>query len=594
MEAAFEARGDGLALRVEADGAAYPITIDPVIQQQAYLKASNTDAEDRFGYSVAVSGDTVVVGARLEDSNATGVDSNQDNDDATRAGAAYVFTHDGSGAWSQQAYLKASNTDADDYFGHSVAVSGDTVVVGARLEDSDATGVDGDQGNNDAQEAGAAYVFARDSDGDWSQQAYLKASNTDAFDQFGYSVAVSGDTVVVGAFDEDSNATGVNGDEDNDDASNSGAAYVFVRDGADWSQQAYLKASNTDADDIFGWSVAVSGESVVVGALYEASNATGVDGDQSNDDAEDAGAAYVFTRDGSGAWSQQAYLKATNTDAFDQFGRSVAASGDTVVVGARGEDSNATGVGGDQSNDDATLAGAAYVFVRDGSEVWSQQAYLKASNTDALDQFGRSVAASGDTVVVGARGEDSNATGVGGDEGNDDAWNSGAAYVFVRDGSGAWSQQAYLKASNTDMADEFGWSVAVSSDTVVVGAHSEESNATGVNGDEGNDDASNAGAAYVLTIRYTVGGTVSGLEGDEVVLQNNGGDDQVVTADGGFAFSSQDDGSDYEVTVATQPSDPDQICTVFNGSGTLSGADIDDVEVTCQRTVIFRDRFEEP
>ena len=126
-----------------------------------------------------------------------------------------------------------------------MAVSGDTVVVGASQEDSNATGINGDQSNNSADTAGAAYVFVR-SGATWTQQAYLKASNTDAVEYFGYSVAVSGDTVVVGAYGEDSNATGINGDQSDNSADFAGAAYVFVRNGATWTQQAYLKASNTD------------------------------------------------------------------------------------------------------------------------------------------------------------------------------------------------------------------------------------------------------------------------------------------------------------------------------------------------------------
>ena len=129
-----------------------------------------------------------------------------------------------------------------------MAVSGDTVVVGAIGEDSNATGVNGDQSDNSATDSGAAYVFVR-SGTNWSQQAYLKASNTGAGDHFGISVAVSGDTVVVGAHGEDSNATGVNGNQSDNSAIDSGAAYVFVRSGTNWSQQAYLKASNTGADD---------------------------------------------------------------------------------------------------------------------------------------------------------------------------------------------------------------------------------------------------------------------------------------------------------------------------------------------------------
>ncbi len=160
------------------------------------------------------------------------------------------------------------------------------------------------------------------------QQGYLKASNTGANDTLGYSVALSGDTLVVGSPQEGSSATGVNGDQANNNAQNSGAVYVFTRTAGVWSQQAYLKASNTDANDQFGVSVAISGDTIAVGAQFEDSN-----GSQSDNSAQDSGAVYVFTRAG-GAWSQQAYLKGHNTEAGDQFGVSVAVEGDTLAVGA--------------------------------------------------------------------------------------------------------------------------------------------------------------------------------------------------------------------------------------------------------------------
>ncbi len=490
-----------LRLVVEDAQAVYPLTIDP-IAQLAYLKASNTGGGDNFGLSVAASGDTVVVGAPREDSSATGVDGDGDDNSAADSGAAYVFVRDAGGVWSQQAYLKASNTGAlGDRFGHSVAVSGDTVVVGAFQEDSSATGVDGNQADNSAFNSGAAYVFVRDAGGVWSQQAYLKASNTEGGDNFGISVAVSGDTVVVGAHLEDSNATGVDADQDDNSGGSSGAAYVLVRSGGVWSQQAYLKASNTDGGDIFGFSVAVSGDTAVIGAHLEDSNATGVDGNQADNTSADSGAAYVFVRDPGGVWSQQAYLKASNTDTVDRFGDSVAVSGDTVVIGAPREDSSATGVNGDQGNAGPSANyGAAYVFVRDADGVWSQHAYLKASNAGLQDEFGDSAAVSGDTVVVGALGEDRNATGVAGDQDNNSAGSAGAAYVFVRDAADTWSQAAYLKASNTEFDDQFGSSVAVSGDTVVVGAHLEDSNATGVDGNQADNSAFGSGAAYVFTL----------------------------------------------------------------------------------------------
>ncbi|HMZ20039.1 MAG TPA: choice-of-anchor Q domain-containing protein, partial [Blastocatellia bacterium] len=502
--AVWDARGKALKarmsvqeeeLRLEVDDAAavYPVTIDPNFTQQAYLKASNTDAGDAFGLSLAVSGDTVVVGAPNEDSNATGVNGDQSNNFANFAGAAYVFVRNGA-TWSQQAYLKASNAESSDFFGWAVAISGDTVVVGAYGEDSNATGINGNQANNSLTDSGAAYVFVRNGT-TWNQQAYLKASNTGGLDFFGKSVSIAGDTAVVGAEQERSNATGVNGDQNNDLAVNSGAAYVFVRNGVTWSQQAYLKASNTESNDFFGTDVAVSGDTVVIGAPVEDSGATGINGNQNDNTIGDSGAAYVFVRN-SAVWSQQAYLKASNTGANDSFGDNVAISGDTVVIGAYRESSNATGVNGDQNNNAASEAGAAYVFVRSGA-TWSQQAYLKASNTGDDDRFGKAVAVAGDLVVVGAYQERSNATGINGDQSNNTLLVAGAVYLFTRTGV-TWSQQAYLKASNTDALDAFGFAVAISGNTVVVGAYGEASNATGINGNQADNSATDSGAVYAF------------------------------------------------------------------------------------------------
>jgi hypothetical protein len=254
--------------------------------------ASNTDSDDQFGWSVAVDGDTIVVGGRWEDSNATGVDGDDTDNGASASGAAYVFTRTAS-VWSQQAYLKASNTDVNDTFGYSVAIDGDTMAVSAVGDDSSATGVNGDEADNSAENSGAAYVFTR-TGGVWSQQAYLKASNTDMYDGFGYSVAVSADRIVVGASGESSSATGINSDGTDNSASGSGAAYVFTRAAGIWSQPTYVKASNTGSGDHFGYYVAIHGNTIVVGAESEEGGATGVNGDQADDSAWNSGAVYVF------------------------------------------------------------------------------------------------------------------------------------------------------------------------------------------------------------------------------------------------------------------------------------------------------------
>ncbi|MBK9306700.1 MAG: cadherin-like beta sandwich domain-containing protein [Nitrospira sp.] len=476
------------------------------LAQQAYVKASNQGTGDELGFSVALDGDTLVVGARREAGNGTGVNPAHNNL-ASNAGAAYVFARNGT-TWAQQAYLKASNTGADDWFGYSVAISGDTIAVGAMNEDGSATGVNGAD-NDGTADSGAVYIFTR-SGTTWSHQAYVKASNAGNTDQFGRTVALSGDTLAVGAAGEDSNLTGVTAGSPNEGAtgngsSDSGAVYVFTRSGTTWSQQAYVKASNTGAGDNFGYSVAIDGETLGVGARGEESNAVGINGNQANDSMSFAGAVYVFTRSGT-TWTQQAYVKASNTGTGDRFGSSIALSGDTLAVGAPTEDGNGTGA---NPPDSGTIvdSGAAYVFTRSGT-TWSQQAYIKTSNTGGLDQFGWKVALDGDTLIVSAAneqvtidlGEDSVATGINGNQSDNSATDSGAAYVFRRV-STTWSQQAYVKASNTGSDDEFAHSVAVSGDTIAVGAHLEDSNATTINpgaGAEADNSAGNSGAVYVF------------------------------------------------------------------------------------------------
>ena len=467
---------------VQAPFGSMQFSTSHMISQTAYLKASNTDMIDYFGTSVAIHGNTLVIGAPYEDS-ATSAD--QYDNSAPGAGAVYVFVRE-NGQWSQQAYLKASNAELGDEFGSSVALDGDTLVVGATHEDSAATGVNGDQTDNSAQNAGAVYVFVREQ-GQWSQQAYLKASNTDGWDIFGSSVALSDATLVVSAVLEDSAATGVNGDQTNNNAIESGAVYVFVRENEEWSQQAYLKASNTEAEDEFGSALTLDSATLVVGAIGEDSASSA---NQSDNSAEDAGAVYVFERDSMASlasWSQQAYVKPALAQSGARFGRSLALYKQIFVVGAWREDLGAGANGG-----------AAYVFEANGTQ-WLQTARLTASNAEEGDHFGSSVAVYGATLVIGAWEEASAATGINGDQADNSAAYAGAAYVFGYE-QGQWSQQAYLKASNSDARDHFGSSVALAGDTLVVGAPDETSAATGVNGDQTDNSLSYAGAAYVFEL----------------------------------------------------------------------------------------------
>lgn len=500
-----------IPLVVTTDSGAIRTYTVVVVRGPTYAKASNTDASDEFGYSIALSADgsTMAVGAPQEASSGTGIDGPIRDNGAAGAGAVYVFSRV-SGGWSQQAYIKASNTDAGDEFGGALAISADgsTLAVAAERERSAARGVSGDQADNTAVAAGAVYVFVR-TGGSWSQQAYLKSSNTDLGQEFGVSVALSADAsiLVVGADGESSAAEGINGNQADRSVPFAGAAYVFIRTSGGWSQQAYLKASNTGELDEFGSAVAISadGSTVAVCAVGESSAAAGVGASQSDNSAVLAGATYVF-RASRGIWAQEAYIKASNPDRTDHFGTAVSMSidGSWLAVSASQESSSASGVDGDQGNNGAPNAGAVYVFSRSAT-VWAQDAYIKASNPDPDDGFGGptvdAIALNGDgtTLIVGAPGESSSGRGLAGQQIDNGAMAAGAVYLFTRDERG-WGQRLYLKAPNTDAGDFFGGAVAFSQDgsTMAVTAYGEASRASGIDGDQGDNSARLAGAAYLF------------------------------------------------------------------------------------------------
>ena len=436
-------------------------------------------------------------------------------------------------------YVKASNPDAEDWFGKNVALSERWLAVGALHESSRAPGLDGDQVDDSEDRSGAVYLFSNDGSG-WAQQHYVKASNPGEGDNFGAALALVDGTLAVGAPDEDSAATGIDGEQGNGSGGNHGAVYVFVERDDTWQQEAYVKASNTDPIDLFGSSVALHGTTLVVGAPWEDSAATASDGDQLDDSAKDSGAAYVFERTATG-WRQTAYLKAANAEAGDEFGWSVAIHGSTIAIGARGESSAATGVDGAADDNAAGDSGAVYVFERDGSG-FRQSAYLKASNTRADAAFGSTLALDGDTLAIGASTmqaraglSDSGAAYVF--ERNAGSWRetayliasmptkeayygealaihgdallvgalgeahsgftlTGAAYLYTR-GTNAWTLQSRMTAPNADGGDRFGAGVAISAKWLAIGASSEASDYPGIDGDASNDRTPGAGAVYL-------------------------------------------------------------------------------------------------
>ncbi len=500
--------------------------------RKARLSALDSASGDEFGVSVAISGSTVVIGARDDDDLGTQsgsahiyqVDASQDppeklvapdpgdfdhlggavgissdtvivgawGDDGTfsDSGSAYVFVKTG-GAWQEQQKLTASDPGSNRYFGNAVAASGNTVVVGAQT--------DGNLGNE-----GSAYVFAR-AGGVWAEQAKLISSDGPWWgdDWFAGSVSISGDTVLVGA----SQNNGV------------GAVYVYDRSGSTWSESQKLTAL-LPASDWFGYSVDIAGNTAVVGAP--------------NPLGSGIGSAYVFERTG-GVWVQQQQLVGSDTAPGDWFGVRVSLSADTAIIGAH------------QDEDGGSGSGSAYVFVRNGS-TWVEQQKLTASDAGAEDLFGLGVAVHGDKAVVGAYRDD--------DAGND----SGSAYVFVRAG-GVWTEEKKLVAADGFQQDYFGNAVSIDVDQVVVGATW-----------SGHNGWTRSGAAYVYGIAAT--GSVCGLN-DECASG--------FCADGFCCDTAcgDDDPNDCQACSAALTGEADGLCSPTNAGATCrpSVGDCDREEV---------------
>ena len=383
--------------------------------EMAMITASDSAVSDYFGDSVSINGDYAVIGA-------WGNDDNSDN-----SGSAYIFKYE-SETWIEKAKLTPSDGSFDDRFGCSVSISGDYAIIGAVR-------------NNDN---GSACIFKRDGIV-WSQQAKLTASDsTGAGDRFGGSVSISGDYAVIGAYDDDN-------------GNNSGSAYIFKRDGTNWSQQAKLTASDGAAEDQFGYSVSISGDFTIVGAWAD------------DDNGINSGSAYIFKRDGI-LWTEHTKLITADTAANDKFGFSVSISGNYTIVGAFGDDGN----------------GSAHIF-KYNDTTWLTQSKLTASDGATSDDFGCSVSISGDTALVGALRDD--------DSGND----SGSAYIFKNDGD-IWIEQNKITAQDGAANDNFGRHVSISDNYSIIGSPFDDNSKT------------DSGSAYIFEKLYLC--PASDLSGD--------------------------------------------------------------------------------
>ena len=451
-----------------------------------YFKAPNTEENDLFSVlAISADGQTIAVGAPGEDS---GIASDVGDNSLSGAGAVYIYVKDND-SWRFQSYIKSPTPGEGDAFGSSVALNGDGTVlaVGVPNEDSAAVAIGGDETDNTAQDAGAVYLFERFGD-TWTDPLFIKPSTGAAGAAFGSQVALSdlGSTLVVSA-PSASNGT-----------VNAGAVAVFAAEGDTWVEKQII-ASTAATQEGFGTSLAVStnGQTFAVGARFY---------DASADGSNITGRVYIFNYQAAvdpnpAQWVLGTELSASNARHEMEFGYDLdlAGNGETLVVGAPGENSGAFEINGDQNDTSLTAAGAAYVFALNGGN-WAQTTYLKANNSGEADRFGSSVAINldGSDIAVGAPGEKSAAIAIHGNNLDNTATDAGAVYMFSKSGD-SWAAGNYVKAPNTDSGDAFGSTLDIdaSGDALLVGAAGEDSDDTLLSGSLSNNTASESGAVYL-------------------------------------------------------------------------------------------------
>ena len=455
--------------------------------------ASDREPGDNFGWSVAISGDYAIVGAPREKHDTTGANRLPD------AGSVYIFKNNG-GTWSEVQKLVASDRRYYDFFGSSVAISGDYAIVGAPLEDEDTTG------GNTLNDAGAAYIF-KNNVGTWSEVQKLVASDRDTEDRFGYSVAISEGHAIVGAYREDEDTTGLN------TLNWAGSAYIFKNNAGTWPEVQKLVASDRDTEDRFGYSVAISGDYAIVGAILEDEDTTG--GNTLNQ----AGSAYIF-KNNNGTWSEEQKLVASDRGSNDNFGNSVAISGSYAIIAAYAESEDTLG------GNSLSFAGSAYIFKND-TGTWSEAQKIVASDRGIGDFFGISVAISGNYSIVGAYYEDEDAAGI------NTSGTAGSAYIFENI-VGTWSEVQKIVASDRTTLDRFGFSVAISGENALVSTPYEEHDTMGRN----SNFVFEAGSAYFFSCKtwqidvQTACDSLTWIDGVNYTSSNNTATDALTNAAG--------------------------------------------------------------
>ena len=390
------------------------------------LTASDADLLDLFGNSVAISGDAAIIGAW-----------NDDGRFEFAWGSAYLFRFV-DGSWTDEQKITPSDADSQDRFGHVVAISGDIAVVGSPMNDDACP-------DDTFCDSGSAYVF-RFENGSWTEEKKLIAFDDERTDQYGISVSVSGDVIVIGAPWEDESCGGSPG-------CNAGAAYVYRFTGKTWELDQKLMASDADFIDEFGLSVSISGNNILVGARGD------------NDDGFNSGSAYIFEYDGE-TWVETPKLTASDAQEGDEFGWGVSISGDVAIIGAGLDDTACP-------ENVLCNSGSAYIFRFDGKK-WIEEQKIEAPDMAQGDQFGRSVSIDGGYAVVGSRWNDDLCP-------EDPDCDSGAAYLFRFGGAApiGWSLQQKLTPNDPDVRDLYGSAVVVNNHTVFVGSEGDDDDGTG-------------------------------------------------------------------------------------------------------------------
>ena len=356
------------------------------------ITASDGGSYDKFGGSASISEDKIVVGAI------------HDDDKGSYSGSAYIFEKNQNGIWEEVQKITASDGASNDYFGYSASISEDKIVVGAFGDD--------DKGSD----SGSAYIFEKNQNGIWEEVQKITASDGRSYDYFGYSVSISENTIIVGAYRD-------------------GSAYIFEKNqNGIWEEVQKITASDGGSYDYFGYSASISEDVIVVGAIHD------------DDKGSNSGSAYIFEKNQNGIWEEVQKITASDGGSYDYFGYSASISEDVIVVGAIHDD------------DKGSNSGSAYIFEKNQNGIWEEVQKITASDGASNDYFGYSASISEDKIVVGAFGDD--------DKGSD----SGSAYIFEKNQNGIWEEVQKIRTNDGASGDYFGYSVSISEDVIVVGA----------------------------------------------------------------------------------------------------------------------------